>query len=821
LKNEFYTSVILPVPLPRLFTYSVPDELVAEMVPGKRVVVQFGKKRYLSAIIHSLHTTAPEGFDVKEIVTVLDDIPVVNDIQLAFWQWLADYYMCTLGEVMKAALPSALKLESETNVYLNSGFESETPLSESEEQVLSVLIPNKATSLDEIAKSYKKKDLLKVIKHLVELGALVVEESLRNKKHVKTEVYVELLPHLLYESEIRPVMDALTKAPKQLHLLMHYLQLSGIFAGKPVEVSRKTLLAGVSVANEAFKTLVKKNIFRTYEKVQSETIETSEHRLKPLSEAQFTALQQIRSCFEDKSVTLLHGYTASGKTELYIHLIDEQLNAGRQVLYLLPEIALTAQIINRLKGAFGDKVGIYHSKFTDAERVRVWQGLIDSNSRQRYQIVLGVRSSVFLPFDNLGLIIVDEEHENTYKQFDPAPRYNARDAAIVLASMHKAKVLLGTATPSVESYFNAQNGKYGLVELFQRYADVKLPEIVLANTEDARLRKQMRSHFHPLLIENIKAALDAGEQVILFQNRRGYSPFMQCTTCQTIPKCKHCDVSLTYHKHLRLLVCHYCGYTSGKITECDACGSPTLSMHSFGTEKVEDELSFFFPGRRMARMDTDTTRTRKAYEEIIASFENREVDILIGTQMVSKGLDFDNVSLVGILDADHLLNFPDFRAYERSFQLMSQVSGRAGRKNKQGLVVIQTSNVTSYILDDVISNNYTHMYQTQLAERQQFHYPPFTRLIRLSLKHKIPSVLDMAAEMLAKDLHASFGNRVYGPEYPLIARINNWYYKNILLKIERSSSLVKAKELIGLSITKLNQHPEYKTVIVQPDIDPM
>lgn len=820
--SDIFANVILPVPLPRLFTYKVPADLMEDIGIGKRVVVQFGARRFYSAIVFEIHTSKPEGYEVKEIISVLDDKPAVNTIQLKFWSWIASYYMCTLGEVMKAALPSGLKLESETKVSYNPDFVAERQVTDAESLILNLLSDRNTLTVQDIAKTYKKRDLLKIIKRLVDEGALFVEESLRDRHKTKTESYVELMPHLYHETELKAVFDALVKAPKQLQILMKFVQLSSIFTQKPVEVSKKSLLAEIATGGEALKALEKKGVFRLYEKMIHETAtESSDHTLKPLSTGQHTALTKIRISFETKAVTLLHGYTASGKTELYIHLIDEQIKAGRQVLYLLPEIALTTQIINRLKGAFGEKVGIYHSKFSDSDRVKVWKGLIDEKLQKRYQVILGVRSSVFLPFDNLGLVIVDEEHENTYKQFDPAPRYNARDSAIVLAQMHEAKVLLGTATPSIETYFNAEHGKYGLVELFERFTSVELPEVSLVNTEDARVRKQMKSHFHPTLLEAIKTAMDDGEQVILFQNRRGFSPYFQCGVCQTIPKCKHCDVSLTYHKNIGQLVCHYCGYSTSKIATCDACGSNSMSMRGFGTEKVEDELALFFPGRRIARMDLDSTRSRKAYEEMISDFENHELDILVGTQMVTKGLDFDNVSLVGILDADHLLNFPDFRAFERSFQLMSQVSGRAGRKNKRGKVIIQTSDPRNYVIHDVINHDFMHTYKTQLAERQNFGYPPFTKLIQLTLKHKNQALIDQAAEFLASGLRKTFGKRVYGPEYPLISRINNWFQKCILVKIERQSSVVKAKELISNDIKTLADHADFHSVIVQPDVDPM
>ncbi len=818
-----FANVILPVPIPRLFTYLVPEELRSEIAPGKRVIVQFGAKRFYSAIVHHIHFTQPEGYTVKEIISLLDDKPAVNAIQLKFWDWIASYYMCTLGDVMKAALPSGLKLESETKVYINTEFEAQQQISESEELILNLLSQRNILSVEEIAKSYKKKDLLKVIKKLVDDGALILEESLKDRFKIKTETFVELMPHLYDEAELKQVFDILGKAHKQLQILMKFIQLSEIYTPKPKEVSKKSLLSDFPSGNELLKSLIKKGVFQTYEKKEHDDLTQpgNDHKLKPLSQGQKEALNSVRISFEKHQVVLLHGYTASGKTELYIELINEQLIAGKQVLYLLPEIALTAQIINRLKGAFGEKVGIYHSKFSDSDRVKVWNALIDPNKMSQYQVILGVRSSIFLPFTNLGLIIADEEHENSYKQFDPAPRYHARDAAIVLAQLHGAKTLLGTATPSIESYYNAENGKYGIVQLFQRFANVELPEIMVVNIEEARQRKQMKSHFHPVLIEKMQEVLDLGEQIILFQNRRGYSPYFQCSVCNTIPKCKHCDVSLTYHKNLGMLVCHYCGYSTSKIIICEACGSSSLVMHGFGTEKIEDELALFFPGKRIARMDLDSTRSRKAYEEMISDFENRELDILVGTQMISKGLDFDNVNLVGVLDADHLLNFPDFRAFERSFQLMSQVSGRAGRKHKQGKVIIQTTDPKNYIINDVINNDFLHMYKIQLAERSTFGYPPFTRLIQLTLKHKNQSMLDEASSYLADSLRISFANRVFGPEYPLISRISNWYHKNILLKIERQASFAKAKEIVSTSINQLSAHETYYPVIVQTDVDPM
>jgi primosomal protein N' (replication factor Y) (superfamily II helicase) len=819
---QYYANVILPIPLRKTFSYRIPEDLLSEVIPGKRVIVQFGPRRYYSAIVHQLHQIPPTDYEAKEIISVIDDLPIVNNLQLEFWEWVSAYYMCSMGDVMKAALPAGLKLESETKVHINPDFETDQKLSSSELFLLDCIGPKNTMEINEIAQSYKKKDLLKVIKHLVELGVLRTEETIREWYKPKTETFVEIPDAIRNDESLKNIFEELKRAPKQLQLLMKYIQLSGVLTPHYSEISKKNLLAASGATAETINILIRKKFFQTYEKNKAfPPPDQTEGKLKLLSDLQSRILEQTKQLFAEKLVVLMHGYTASGKTELYIHLIDEQIKAGRQVLYLLPEIALTAQIINRLKVAFGDKVGIYHSKFSDAERIQIWNKLTKTDNLGNYQIILGVRSSVFLPFSNLGLVIVDEEHENSYKQFDPAPRYHARDAAIFLAQKHNAKVLLGTATPSIESYFNAENGKYGLVKLFQRFSNIALPAISTANTMDARERKQMKSHFHPTLVEAIKTALDQGEQVILFQNRRGFSPYMQCTVCSTIPKCKFCDVSLTYHKSVNLLVCHYCGYTSSKMNQCEHCGSNALTMHGFGTEKVEDELSIFFPGRRIARMDVDTTRTRKSYEKIIYDFENGEIDILVGTQMISKGLDFDNVSLVGILDADHLLNFPDFRAYERSFQLMSQVSGRAGRKNKQGLVIIQTSDPKNYIIKDVIQNDFIHTYRTQLEERHHYGYPPYTRLIRLTLKHKNKQLLDVASDHFAGLLRNYFQKRVVGPEYPLIERISNWYQKTILLKMERQASMVQAKEEILKCMDELAGHADFRSVFVQPDVDPM
>ena len=589
---------------------------------------------------------------------------------------------------------------------------------------------------------------------------------------------------------------------------------------KPAEsFLKKDVLKHCNSSASHLKTLIDKGFLALQKKEVSRLIaEKYENiEIKNLNAYQKKALKEIKSKFTEKDVVLLHGVTSSGKTEIYIKLIEEQLAEGKQVLYLLPEIALTAQITIRLEKIFGEKLGVYHSKFNDNERVEVWKNL----EKGKFQVILGVRSSVFLPFDNLGLIIVDEEHENTYKQYNPAPRYNARDTSIILAGLHKAKVLLGTATPSIESYYNAKSEKFALVELLQRYKDISLPEIKIADIKEARRKKQMKSLFAPDMLKGIDEALQNKEQIILFQNRRGFSPYTECETCGYIPKCEHCDVSLTYHKYTNQLICHYCGYSERATKICKACESPAMVTRGFGTQKIEDEIKQFFPDVKIARMDLDSTGSKKAYHKIIYDFENGNTDILIGTQMVSKGLDFDNVALVGIMNADNMLNFPDFRAHERSFQLMAQVSGRAGRKKKQGKVIIQTTDKKHSIIKNVVENNYEAMFMSQSTLRKQYHYPPFFRLIQLSIKHREKNITDLAANKLAEKLTAVFGRRILGPEYPVISRIKNRYIKTILIKIERKLSHKKAKELITASINDVKSNDKFKYVQIIADVDPM
>ncbi|MCS2808338.1 primosomal protein N' [Bacteroides fragilis] len=816
-----YVDVILPLPLPRCFTYSLPDEGAEEVQIGCRVVVPFGRKKYYTAIVRNVHHYAPTEYEVKEISTVLDTSPILLPGQFRFWEWLADYYLCTQGDVYKAALPSGLKLESETIVEYNPDFEADAPLSEREQLVLDLLAKEPEQCVTKLEKESGLKNILTVIKSLLDKEALFVKEELRRTYKPKTEARVRLAADASGEENLRRIFDELERAPKQLALLMKYVELSGVLGdGASKEVSKKELLQRASASPAIFNGLVEKQIFEVYyqeigrlNRLVGKTVE-----LNVLNEHQQRAYHEIMQSFQEKNVCLLHGVTSSGKTEVYIHLIEETLRQGRQVLYLLPEIALTTQITERLKRVFGSRLGIYHSKFPDAERVEIWQKQL---TEEGYDIILGVRSSVFLPFRNLGLVIVDEEHENTYKQQDPAPRYHARNAAIVLASMYGAKTLLGTATPSVETWQNATTGKFGWVELKERYKEIQLPEIIPVDIKELHRKKRMTGQFSPLLLQYVREALDNKQQVILFQNRRGFAPMIECRTCGWVPKCKNCDVSLTYHKGINQLACHYCGYTYQLPRSCPACEGVELMHRGFGTEKIEDDVKLIFPEASVARMDLDTTRTRSAYEKIIADFEQGKTDILIGTQMVSKGLDFDHVSVVGILNADTMLNYPDFRSYERAFQLMAQVAGRAGRKNKRGRVVLQTKSIDHPIIRQVMTNDYEDMVAGQLAERQMFHYPPYYRMVYVYLKNRNETLLDVMAHTMAEKLRALFGNRILGPDKPPVARIQTLFIRKIVVKIEQNAPMSRARELLLRVQREMIEDERFKSLIVYYDVDPM
>lgn len=818
-----FVDILLPLPLASCFTYALPDALADEVQTGCRVVVPFGPKKFYTGIVRNIHALRPEGYEVKEVLTVLDAHPILLPAQFKFWEWLADYYLCTQGDVYKAALPSGLKLESETVVALNPYFEAAAPLPEREQRLLDLLADEPEQTVTALEKASGQKNVLPVVKALLEREAIFVKEELKRVYKPKTETRVRLAPDARNEHRLHIFFDELQRrAPKQLDLLMKYIECSGCLGkDNAKEVSKAELLKRSGATPAVFNALVERGVFEVYEEEVgrlSRGVQATSS-LRVLNAFQQEAYEGILAAFQKKNVCLLYGVTASGKTEIYIHLMAETLRQGKQVLYLLPEIALTTQITERLRRVFGERLGVYHSKYPDAERVEVWQKQL---SDRPYDIILGVRSSVFLPFARLGLVIVDEEHENTYKQQDPAPRYHARNAAIVLASLYGAKTLLGTATPSVESWYNAtEGGKYALVELKKRYKEIQLPEIIPVDIKELQRTKRMKGPFSPLLLQHIRQALEQKEQVILFQNRRGFAPMIECHTCGWVPKCQNCDVSLTYHKGLNMLTCHYCGYTMPVPRQCPACEGVDLRHRGFGTEKIEDDIKELFPEARVARMDLDTTRTRSAYERIIADFEQGKTDILIGTQMVSKGLDFDHVSVVGILNSDTMLNYPDFRAYERAFQLMAQVAGRAGRKNKRGCVILQTKSIDHPIIPQVIHNDFEGMVAGQLAERQLFRYPPYCRLVYVYLKNRNEALLDVMAQTMATKLRAVFGQRVLGPDKPPVARIQTLFIRKMVLKIEIQAPMARARELLVQVQREMVAEDRFKSLIVYYDVDPM
>ena len=814
-----YVDVILPLPLPKSFTYSLPDECAEDVKIGCRVVVPFGRKKFYTAIVFNVHYCAPTEYEVKDISALLDASPILLSTQFKFWEWLADYYLCTQGDVYKAALPSGLKLESETIVEYNPDFEADAPLPEREQRILDLLAVDSQQCVTKLEKDSGIKNIITVIKSLLDKEAIFVKEELRRTYKPKTEARVRLAG-TADEKRLHILFDILSRAPKQLALLMKYVECSGVLgAGTPKEVSKKELLQRTNVAPSVLNGLVDKKIFEIYyheigrlDKQEKEIVE-----LNPLNEFQQRAFDEVVQSFQEKNVCLLHGVTSSGKTEVYIHLIEETIRQGKQVLYLLPEIALTTQITERLQRVFGARLGIYHSKFPDAERVEIWRKQLGENG---YDIILGVRSSVFLPFRNLGLVIVDEEHENTYKQQDPAPRYHARSAAIVLAAMYGAKTLLGTATPSIESWQNAREGKYGFVQLKERYKEIQLPEIIPVDIKELHRKKRMVGQFSPLLIQYMKEALEQKEQVILFQNRRGFAPMVECRTCGWVPKCKNCDVSLTYHKGINQLTCHYCGYTYRLPQVCPECKGTEFKMQGFGTEKVEEEIAGQFPAVKVERLDFDTARTRTAYERIISDFEKGKTQILIGTQMLSKGLDFGNVSVVGILSADSLMNFPDFRAHERAYQLMVQVSGRAGRRDKRGTVILQTTQPEHPLIRMVQHFAYKEMVSLQLSERSMFRYPPYYRLIVLILRSRNEEALQEMSALYAEKLRARLGERVLGPVTPPITRVQTLHIKKIVLKIEISAGIAPLREILEGIHAEMQGYVPFKQLLVHYDVDP-
>lgn len=814
-RDTLFIEVILPLSLAKNYIYRIPFHLNEHIAVGKRVIVQFGKNRIYTALVKSISQTAPELYQAKYIIDVIDEYPVVTDLQLQFWDWMTAYYMCNEGDVMSAALPAGLKLASETIIILREDADlGSVDITDKEAILIIALEKQKKLTIDHIVKLLGQKSVFPIIRTLISKEVIYIAEEVVEKYKPLLKSFITLSPFYKEEDNFRQLFEVLERAPKQLDALLTYIKISKSGA----EVSRQQLLEESNCGQAALKALLDKEIFSLQKKAVSRLQDEADDLILnfKLSEAQLTALTKIETDFESKDVVLLHGVTASGKTQVYIKLIEKAIAAGGQVLFLLPEIALTTQIVERIKRYFGDAIGVYHSKFNDNERVEIWNKVLNG----QYKIVLGARSAVFLPFKDLKLIVVDEEHESSYKQNEPAPRYQARDAAVYLAHLHHAKIVLGSATPSIESYYNALSNKYGLVTLNERFGGVELPLQQVVSISEETKRKKMVSYFSSVLIDDIQDTLDKKEQVILFQNRRGYATILICKTCGFAPKCVNCDVSLTFHKSSGKLHCHYCGYHENSMKICPACGSVHVEQKGFGTERVEEELSLIFPDVKIARLDVDSTRTKNSLQKIISEFQEKKTDILIGTQMVAKGLDFDNVTLIGVINADTLLNFPDFRAFERSYQLLAQVAGRAGRRDKQGKVCIQAYDDNHRIIKQVVDNNYIEMYNDEIRERKDYHYPPFTRLIFINVKHKDANVLNAASMRFADLLKAQLGSRVLGPEQPLVSRIRNYYIKQIIIKADKTTAIQKVKQILKQTMTDFNTENASKGVIIQIDVDP-
>lgn len=806
----FFTEVILPLALDKTFTYRVSEAEFGFIKPGMRVAVPFGKSKIYTALAISVHRQPPVLYEAKEIHEILDECPIVTETQLKHWDWIASYYMCSLGEVYRAAVPSVLLLESETIIIGKPETTiNESGLTDDEFLIFEALQHQKVIKIQDIIGILNKKTVFPVIQKLLQKDIISLQQEISEVYKPKVLRYIRLQKEFEQEEKLSQLFEQLSSAPKQSTLLLAYFQLT---ATEKKPVTPKQLIKSAGVSPAVLKALIDKNIFEEYYLTHDRTDyegKITDNTLL-LSDIQKKAFLSVKEKFSETDICLLHGVTSSGKTEIYIKLIEETLAKGKQALFLLPEIALTAQLVSRLRNYFGNRIAVYHSRFNANERVEVWHQVLEESPKA--QLVIGARSALFLPFRNLGLVIVDEEHEQNFKQTDPAPRYHARDTVSVLAQYHKAKVLLGSATPSLETYYNALSGKFGLVEITERYGNVQLPEIVLVDLKDKYFRKKMTGHLSDTLITEITEAIEKGGQVILFQNRRGFAPVMECITCGHVPQCSNCDVSLTYHKFKNQLRCHYCGYAIPKPTHCQACHSVDLTTKGFGTEQIELELAELFPQKKISRMDQDTTRGKFGYDNIIDKFKHREIDILVGTQMLAKGLDFDNVSLVGILNADNMLFLPDFRAFERSYQMMVQVSGRAGRSDKRGKVVIQTYNPNHNIIRQVTENDYIGMYKEQLYERRQFQYPPFYKLIRVTLKHRDFEKTREGSVWLYQVLKQSLDIPVLGPEEPAISKIRNEYYRVIMIKIPIEHSLIKTKKTIRKILDSFDAIPQYRAV---------
>ncbi|MEZ4991394.1 MAG: primosomal protein N' [Saprospiraceae bacterium] len=815
--TQTFVSVILPLATPKPYTYHVPEELIPEVKFGLRVEVQFGKQKRYSGLVIDVHNEAPEGHRTKPIIGIVDEAPLINRKQLKLWEWLADYYCCTLGEVMHAALPANLKLASETILSLSPLYDGDfVHLEDREYLIAEALTIQNELSIEEVRSILDTKTVYPLIRSMLEKRIIYLKEDIREKYKPKTVACLQLAePYASDRGQLSEAFDKLKRSDKQSEVLLAYIQLEK----KQPYVCRQDIYKLVDADSSVLKAMEKKGVLDLYDREVSRLGSYEEETVdaKSLSLQQEEAIRQTQEAFEQQDVVLLHGVTGSGKTRVYVELIREVIAKGQQVLYLLPEIALTTQITSRLQQIFGDDIAVYHSRLNNNERVEMWNAVLNGQP-----VVLGARSALFLPFSKLGLIVVDEEHDRSYKQYDPSPRYNGRDAAIVLANVHQAKVLLGTATPSVETYHNALKGKYGLVAMPERFGGLQLPEVSVVDLKEEQKKRKLQSHFSSVLIAELKAALERGEQAILFQNRRGFSPTYRCPTCGWHAECIHCDVSLTYHKYFRQLKCHYCGYQTNLPKQCPACGVPNLILQGFGTEKIEDEIKIYLPDAKIGRMDFDTVRSKHAHAQIINDFEEKRIDILVGTQMVTKGLDFENVGIVGVLSADQLLQFPDFRAGERAFQLMVQVSGRAGRKHKRGKVIIQAFNTASPVLKEVLRNDFANFIERELRERNDFLYPPYVRLIRITLKHKKPELLNDAAKMFAKMLKKELGTWVMGPAVPYISRVRGYYLLDFLIKLERDAKKIRfAKETVLDSIIEMQKTEGFSGVRVNVDVDPM
>ena len=811
-----FVHVILPLSLPKLYTYRVPQELTKQVLPGKRVAVQFGKRKIYAAIIHSISDKPPKEYEAKYLLDILDEDILVTPQLMKFWEWMATYYMCSLGDIMNAALPASFRLESTTQIQLNADCDlAALELSDKEYLIIEALTVQDELNMEQLIEIVQQKNIFPLLKSLYVKEAILLSEELKETYKPKTVSCIKLTSTYEQETALEELFKQLEKQPKQTDALLAYLHLQQ--QGKDIEKSELIKKSGVS--ESSLKTLVKNSVFEEYKlRVDRVNINLNISETFSLNEFQEKAFEETKIHLTSKDVVLIHGVTSSGKTHVYVRLIEEIIAQGKQVLFLLPEIALTSQIVARVQKYFGNKAAAFHSKYSQNERFELWHKIKSGE----VQVIIGARSAVFLPFNQLGLIIVDEEHESSYKQNDPAPRYNARDASIMLGHIWKCKTILGSATPSFESYYNAKIERYGLVNMKQRFGEIDMPEMITANIAEETRVKSMKGHFTSVLFNEIERAVNNHEQVILFQNRRGYAPMLECQNCHWMPKCTNCDIHLTYHKYIDSLKCHYCGYSQKVPQSCHACGSHLLNLKGLGTEKVEDELNIYFPNARVARLDLEATKTKHGLEQIIQSFEKHEADILVGTQMISKGLDFEKVSIVGIINADQLLFFPDFRAHERAFQLLTQVSGRAGRKNKKGKVIVQTSVPNHHVIQEVIHQRYEHIYANETEERKSYQYPPFYRLIKIIVKHKDYKVAQDAAQHLRDLLYKRLGEHIIGPESPYVSRIRNQYIKEMLIKVERNATYLNdLKKFIREQVFSTQTVTEFKRVTIFADVDPM